>query len=455
VVVNERDAGAVEAALRAEPPPIPVELLRRTTASSLETFSLVAERLRAESRALVAMVDGVFEPGAARRFGRAARALGEEDDGLIGVTDRRDEDRPLRVALDPEGRILAIGPGAEGSPWATAGLYLLPARAFALAPGALAEGLGALRHLLARLVPAGLRLRAERLGAVVDVDRPDDVAAAERLAPLLAGVTREPVYSPGRFLEADRAILEETARACEARGARVRILPPDAPLEAFEGARLVFTMCQGPKALATLRSLVASGTTVVHEPEAIEACHRTRMLPLLAAAGLPRPEAVAVECAHPAPAALAFAEELAEAGVWVKRGDVHATRPEDVVRVHGAGETRRALARLAEAGVPRAVLEAHVPGRTIKFYGVRATGFFRAYAADGEEIAQAPPAWAALAERAAAALGLAVYGGDLVVDDAGAARVVDVNDWPSFSLCRQAAAAAIAEHLLSRLPAAP
>jgi hypothetical protein len=138
----------------------------------------------------------------------------------------------------------------------------------------------------------------------------------------------------------------------------------------------------------------------------------------------------------------------------VKRGDVHATRPEDVVHVHGALEARRALARLAEAGVPSAVLEAHVPGRTIKFYGVLGTGFFRAYAADGEELAQAPPAWAALAERAADALGLAIYGGDLVVDEGGAAVVVDVNDWPSFSLCRREAAAAIAEHLLGRLAAA-
>jgi NDP-sugar pyrophosphorylase family protein len=184
IVVNERDAEAVAVALRENTPRIPVELVRRTTASSLETFLELARHLRGESHALVAMVDGVFEPGVATRFGGAARELvqtcgANTPEGLIGVTDRRDEDRPLRVSFDAAGDILAIGPGAEASPWSTAGLYLLPEKAFALATPA--QGLGALRDLLAHLVRSGLRLRAHPLGAVVDVDRPDDVAAAERL----------------------------------------------------------------------------------------------------------------------------------------------------------------------------------------------------------------------------------------------------------------------------------
>ena len=184
IAVNQRDADAVELALREEAPPLPVDLVRRTTASSFETFVVLSPHLRSESHALVAMVDGIFEPGAAGRFGEAARNLveasaGDAPDGLIGVTDRRDDDRPLRVAFDAGARILAIGPGAEESPWSTAGLYLLPQRAFELAE--VTEGVAALRDLLARLVGFGLRLRAEPLGTVVDVDRPDDLAAAEHL----------------------------------------------------------------------------------------------------------------------------------------------------------------------------------------------------------------------------------------------------------------------------------
>jgi len=267
-------------------------------------------------------------------------------------------------------------------------------------------------------------------------------------APLLVGVAREPVYSPGK-LEADRAILEATAAACEARGARVRLLPPDAPLGAFAGAALVFAMCQGPTALGVLRDLEAAGLPLVHRADAIEACHRTRLLPRLAAAGVARPEARAVETQAPAASALTWAAAR-RGGVWVKRGDVHATAPDDVVHARDGATAAAALVRLAARGVSRAVLEAHVEGRTLKFYGVRRTDFFRVFEADGCEAA-APPAWRSLADRAAAALGLEVYGGDLVVDARGRAAVVDLNDWPSFGRCREEAAAAIAQRLLTRL----
>jgi hypothetical protein len=275
------------------------------------------------------------------------------------------------------------------------------------------------------------------------VSRPD--------LPLLIGVSREPVYSPGRFFEADLAILHETAKACEAAGSRVRILPADAPRQAFAGGRLVFTMCQGPESLETMGWLAASGVTVIHEPSAILSCHRIRMLPLLARAGLPRPEAHLVACADPEPETLAWAKKCGETGIWVKRGDVHATRPEDVVHLRGEAAAGEALARLADRGVSHAVLEAHVPGRTVKFYAVRDTPFFRSYAEDGSDLGPAPPAWRQLAERAAAALGLAIYGGDLVVGEGKKPVLVDVNDWPSFSRCRAEAAAAIAEHLFARL----
>lgn len=186
VAVNPRDAAAVERALAVLPPPLPVTLLCRATASSLETFAHLSPWLREGGRhAIVAMVDGVFAPGAVAGFGREAAELaaGAEAslEGLIGVTDREDDDRPLRVAFDPDGRVQAIGLAAAGSRYATAGLYCLPARAFALAP-APADAAGVpLRDFLARLPGAGLRLRAHPLGRVVDVDRPHDLAEAEAL----------------------------------------------------------------------------------------------------------------------------------------------------------------------------------------------------------------------------------------------------------------------------------
>lgn len=187
VHTSARDAAAVAAWLRTSPCGIPVKVLERDTASSLETFARLCPELTAEdaAHALVAMVDGVFPPDGLARFARAAarirRGDGRGAEGLVGVTRRPDDDRPLRVRTDARDRVQAIGPSAEESPLSTAGLYLLPRRALLRGPEILAAGGGALRELLSVIVREGVALEACELGDVVDVDRPDDLAAAEAL----------------------------------------------------------------------------------------------------------------------------------------------------------------------------------------------------------------------------------------------------------------------------------
>ena len=48
------------------------------------------------------------------------------------------------------------------------------------------------------------------------------------------------------------------------------------------------------------------------------------------------------------------------------------------------------------------------------------------------------------ATRLAGLLGLEVYGGDCIVRQDGTFAIIDFNDWPSFSRCRNDAAKAIA-----------
>src|SRR5262249_61131345 len=57
---------------------------------------------------------------------------------------------------------------------------------------------------------------------------------------------------------------------------------------------------------------------------------------------------------------------------------------------------------------------------------------------------------ARVARRAAAALGLEVFGGDAIAGADGALTVIDVNAWPSFALYRDEAAVQIAAYLDSR-----
>ena len=47
-------------------------------------------------------------------------------------------------------------------------------------------------------------------------------------------------------------------------------------------------------------------------------------------------------------------------------------------------------------------------------------------------------------ERLAQLVGIEVYGGDAIIDSEGRFYIIDFNDWPSFSRCRDEAAEAIA-----------
>ena len=95
----------------------------------------------------------------------------------------------------------------------------------------------------------------------------------------------------------------------------------------------------------------------------------------------------------------------------------------------------------------------------MKFYGVSATGFFRYYYPTDDGLSKfgqeqlngqahhypfSATDLQTKAEALAAAVGLQVYGGDAIVTADGSWYMIDFNDWPSFSRCREEAAEAIA-----------
>ena len=101
-----------------------LDLIVRTTASSYESFALVAARL-AGAPAAIATVDGIMPAGDFRGFISAAAAV-PAGAMLLGLTGFVDDDAPLWATLDPaDGRIRQLG-GESGS-HVTAGLYVLPA----------------------------------------------------------------------------------------------------------------------------------------------------------------------------------------------------------------------------------------------------------------------------------------------------------------------------------------
>lgn len=255
------------------------------------------------------------------------------------------------------------------------------------------------------------------------------------------GIARERVYSPGKVAD-DRAILDAVAARLAA-AHRVVVVSADDPLPAVAPPTVVFAMCQGPAALATLRAWEAAGVRVINSVAGIENAHRRRMLAAFARDRVPHPESIVLGTGDGAalPAWI-------DAGAWVKRGDVHATEADDVVRVANRAATRAALAAFARRGIASACLQRHVAGDVLKFYAVRDSAFFAWYGGDGVRLdVTAEAALRALAAAGAASLELEVFGGDAVRDGDGNLWLIDLNDWPSYGRCRFGAAEAIASYV--------
>jgi len=185
------DAGAEEIALivNAEWPevaryvaehawPVPVDTTVRTTPSSMESFFTLEPRLR-DSPFLLTTVDAITAKGALGDLARAGLAAGPV--GTLAVTTLVDDEKPLWVRLGDDRTIRALGPTAAGSGWVTSGAYFFFPDVYHHVSEARRRALGALREFLALLLERGERLHGFAAGDSVDVDRPEDVAAAERL----------------------------------------------------------------------------------------------------------------------------------------------------------------------------------------------------------------------------------------------------------------------------------
>lgn len=272
------------------------------------------------------------------------------------------------------------------------------------------------------------------------------------------GVYRELAHSPGRETD-DAEILRAVARELEARDFEVELKSPDELPDSDDASGVppfLFVMCERPEVVRRLAAWERQGISVVNRPEAIRNTDRERTIARFASERVPFPKSELVSTAAGSGGGIAFP-------CWVKRGDVHATQGGDVSFVTSSEDLEATLARLAERGIGNAVLQKHVPGDLIKFYGVKGGGetetglsWFHGFYHRDQALARHPfdpRELEAEASRAAGALGLDVFGGDAIATPKGRIVLIDLNAWPSFALYRSVAASSIASLLAARLAA--
>jgi NDP-sugar pyrophosphorylase family protein len=166
--------------------PIPLRFLVKSTPSSMHSFFELSRYLEDSDAFVLTTVDTIFRE---EEFGSYVSAfkqmLAKGEDGMMGVTDYIDDEKPLYVetveetgdALYP--RITGFLDACDHPRFISGGIYGLTPRAIKTLQGCMERGESRMRNFQRALIRDGLKLRAYPFTKVLDIDHASDIAKAE------------------------------------------------------------------------------------------------------------------------------------------------------------------------------------------------------------------------------------------------------------------------------------
>lgn len=158
---------------------VPVEAVEALTPSSMHSLMAIADRLEGAPFCLTT-VDTVFAESAFSRYVAALSAVADGSlDGVMGVTGYVDDEKPLYVNTDGDMNITAFLDSAHACRYVSAGVYGLSPRSLGVLRACVEAGESRMRNFQRALLRGGLRLKAEDMGMVFDIDHAADIAKAE------------------------------------------------------------------------------------------------------------------------------------------------------------------------------------------------------------------------------------------------------------------------------------
>lgn len=268
------------------------------------------------------------------------------------------------------------------------------------------------------------------------------------------GICRELTNSPNRETD-DALIMKAVMEQLSIYKARTLVMTPEeadtADLSSWD---MIVPMCeQYPRLRRLIDYQKRRPVLMVNPPESVLACYRLSMYEAFAkdpSILCPPTETRKIQGSEP----LQPPSFDGKSGLWVKRGDVHNTCTHDVVYAEDWSEVEGIRQDFASREISSLVLQQHVDGDLVKFYGVGPGRWFTYFYHDPATARKLPfdiDVLAAMAAAGAHALKLEVFGGDAIITPEGRIYLIDINSWPSFARVRAEASIQIAWQLRSRL----
>jgi NDP-sugar pyrophosphorylase family protein len=162
--------------LMAQPGGENIHLVVQTTPSSMHSFFALSQHLK-DAPFCLTTVDTIFKESDFRNY--LDYFAQSEVDGVMGVTDFIDDEKPLYVATNETLDITAFLDATTSCKYISGGIYGLTAPALQTLQRCMTEGQSRMRNFQRGLIADGLQLKAFPFSKILDVDHASDIPKAE------------------------------------------------------------------------------------------------------------------------------------------------------------------------------------------------------------------------------------------------------------------------------------
>jgi NDP-sugar pyrophosphorylase family protein len=159
---------------------VPLKFVVKSTPSSMHSMWELSRWLRDEPFVLTT-VDTIFREEEFHTYvADFLQLVGRgEADGLMGVTDYIDDEKPLYVSTDDDLAITGFLDRCETPRYISGGIYGLTPRSIETLRRCIERGESRMRNFQRALIADGLRLKAWPFSKVLDIDHASDIVKAE------------------------------------------------------------------------------------------------------------------------------------------------------------------------------------------------------------------------------------------------------------------------------------
>lgn len=160
---------------------VPLRYVVKSTPSSMHSFYELSGLL-GETPFVLTTVDTIFREEEFVDYTRCfAEAVANGLDGVMGVTDYIDDEKPLYVGTDVALNITGFYDADDGScRFISGGIYGLTHNALTTLTDCMERGESRMRNFQRGLIRDGRQLRAYRFSKVLDIDHASDIEKAEQ-----------------------------------------------------------------------------------------------------------------------------------------------------------------------------------------------------------------------------------------------------------------------------------